>query len=89
LNPLGFIDGRGHGGRGGFVLGGSGTAIGDQSFDGDDHGEGLDLSADAAAGYFGAQVGDFPEAVEDLVAARTEAGQSLSDGVGDVVLRHK
>jgi len=49
------VNGRG----GGSVLVSGGAAIRDQAFDGDDHGEGLDLGGHAGAGPFGAQVGDF------------------------------
>jgi len=38
-------------------------------FYGHDHGEGLDLAGNAAAGHFGGELGDFPEAVQDLFAA--------------------
>jgi hypothetical protein len=69
----GFIDFRGNGWRYGLVLGGSGTAIRDEAFDGDDHGEGLDLAGNAASGHFGAEVRDFPEAGQDLFAAQMEA----------------
>jgi hypothetical protein len=82
--PGGFIDLRGNGWRGGFVLGGRGTAIRDEAFDGDDHGERLDLAGNAPAGHFGAEVGDFPEAVQDLVAARSEPALSLHGTPGQV-----
>ena len=50
---------------------------GDQAFDGDDHGEGLDLGGNAVAGHFGVQVGDFPEAGQDLLAAQVQPAQFL------------
>jgi hypothetical protein len=50
-------------------------AIRDEAFDGDDHGEGLDLGGHAVAGPFGFHVGDFPEAGQDLVAAYTEPAE--------------
>ena len=69
--PGGLIDLRGNGRRGGFVLRGNSAAIRDQAFDGHDHCEGLDLAGNAAAGHFGAQVCDFPESGQDLLAAQT------------------
>jgi hypothetical protein len=71
--PGGGIDWRVNGRRGGFVLGGAGATvripIWDQAFDGDDHGEGLDLGGHAVSSHVGVQVGDFPEAGEDSLAA--------------------
>jgi hypothetical protein len=89
--PLGFIDVHVDLGRGGFGLGGSGTAIRDMAFDCDDHGEGLDLSDKAAAGDFGAYVADFPEAVQDLAAAHVEGVGvccALADGFRGMAVGH-
>ena len=66
------IDLRVNGRRGGFVLRRDSAAIRDQAFDGHDHCEGLDLAGNAASGHFGAQVGDFPEAGQDLFAAQVQ-----------------
>jgi hypothetical protein len=73
--PGGFIESWVNGRRDGFVLGGDNAFIRDQAFDGDDHGDGLDLGGHAAARRFGVHVGDFPEAAQDLVAAHIESGQ--------------
>jgi hypothetical protein len=74
--PGGGIDWRVNGWRGGFVLGGAGAtvvvAIRDQAFDGDDHGEGLDLGGHAVSSHVGVQVGDFPEAGQDSLAAQVQ-----------------
>jgi hypothetical protein len=57
------------GGRsGGFLLREDGEAVdgapvGDEVLHGRDHGEALDLSANAVSGHFGAELGEFPEAV--------------------------
>jgi len=55
-----------------------GAAIWDQAFDGDDHGQGLDLGGSAVAGPFGVQVGDFPEPSQDLLAAQVQPAHFLS-----------
>jgi hypothetical protein len=81
-----FIEWRVNGRRGGFVLGGDGAAIRDQAFDGDDHGEGLDLGGHAVAGPFGFQVGDFPEAGQDFVAAQVEPAQFLGILLDELLL---
>jgi hypothetical protein len=82
--PSGFIDiGFGER-RGGFVLGGGGATVRDQAFDGHDHGEGFDLAGNAVACHFGAQFGDFPEAVQDLFAALFVLAQSLRGTAGEV-----
>jgi hypothetical protein len=100
--PGGFIESWVNGRRDGFALGGDSATIRDEAFDGDDHGDGLDLGGHAAARPFGVHVGDFPEAAQDLVAAHIEPGQFagilldqlllncglLCDGVGDVIFRH-
>src|ERR1700722_3348777 len=49
-----------------------GDAAGNQSFDGYDQGNGLDLAGDVAPGYFVAERGEFPEPGEDLVATKVE-----------------
>jgi hypothetical protein len=73
LAKPGGIDWRVNRWRGGFLLGGRGAtvvvAIRDQAFDGDDHGEGLDLGGHAVSSHVGVQVGDFPEAGQDSLAA--------------------
>jgi hypothetical protein len=70
--PGGLIDLRVNGQRGGFFLRRHSAAIRDQAFDGHDHGEGLDLAGNAASGHLGAEVGDFPEAGQDLFAAQVQ-----------------
>jgi hypothetical protein len=71
------VNGRGDG----FVLSGAGAAvripIWDQAFDCDDHGDGLDLGGHAVSRHFGVQVGDFPEAVQDSLAAQVPPAQFL------------
>ena len=75
--PGGGIDFRINRWRGGFVLGRAGAAIcisiRDQTFDGDDHGEGLDLGGHAVSSHVGVQVGDCPEAGQDSLAAQVQA----------------
>jgi hypothetical protein len=44
---------------------------------GHDHGEGLDLSGNAASGHIGAEVGDFPEAVQYSFAVQVKAAQTV------------
>ena len=44
--------------------------FGNQSFDGYDHRESLDLAGDGASGGFVAKIGQFPEPGQDLVATR-------------------
>ena len=61
--PLGLIDLRVDRRRGGFLLRGEGATVGEEVLHGRDHGEALDLTGNAAAGHFGAEVGEFPEAV--------------------------
>ena len=56
-----------------FLLGGDGSTVGDEVFHGHDDGEGLDLAGNAASGHFGAEVGDFPEAVQYLFAVQVQA----------------
>jgi hypothetical protein len=74
--PGGGIEWRVNWWRGGFVLGGAGATvripIWDQAFDGDDHGEGLDLGGHAVSSRVGIQVGDFPEAGQDSLAAQVQ-----------------
>jgi hypothetical protein len=74
--PSGGIDWRVSGRRGGFVLGGAGAtvvvAIRDQAFDGDDHGEGFHLGGHAVSSHVGVQIGDFPEAGQDSLAAQLQ-----------------
>jgi hypothetical protein len=73
--PSGLMDLRGR--RNGFVLHGAGTTVGDQPFDGYDHGERLDLAGNAASGHFRAQGGEFPETVQDLLAGGRQPGRLL------------
>ena len=40
------------------------AAVGYESFDGYDHGKGFDLAGHAAAGVFGIEIGEYPEAGE-------------------------
>jgi hypothetical protein len=74
--PGGGIDWRVNRWRGGFVLSGAGATvripIWDQAFDGDDHGEGLDLGGHAVSSHVGVQIGDFPEAGQDSLAAQVQ-----------------
>jgi hypothetical protein len=51
------------------------AAVGNQPFDGYDHGKGLDLAGEDAPGYFVAEIGQFPEPGEDLVATKVELAQ--------------
>ena len=51
------------------------AAVGDESFDGYDHGKRLDLAGHAAAGGFGIESCQLPEAGEDLVAADIQGVQ--------------
>jgi hypothetical protein len=92
--PLARIDLRLGGRRGGFLLRGKGATVGDEVLHGHDHGEGFDLAGNAASGHFGAEVGDFPEAVQYFFAVQVQA--ALSFGVlldelllhGGAVLEH-
>src|SRR6202012_2018199 len=63
--------------RGGVLLRRGGVTGGDEVFHGDDHGEGLDLSVNAASGHFRAEAGDFPEAVQYFFAVQAEASSSF------------
>src|SRR5271156_6498305 len=72
--PFGLIDLPFGGRRSGVLLRGAGTTVGDQTFDGYDHRHSLDLAGNAASGDFRAQAGEFPEAVQDSLAAQVEAG---------------
>jgi hypothetical protein len=82
----GGIDIRVGGRRGGFLLRGAGATVRDQALDGHDHGERLDLSGNAAAGHFGPQVGDFPEAGQDLFAPQVQPTQSLGFLLDELLL---
>jgi hypothetical protein len=53
---------------------------------GHDHGEGLDLSGNAASGHIGAEVGDFPEAFQYLFAVQIQAAQTVHGAPGQVGL---
>ncbi len=53
---------------------------------GHDHGDGLDLSGNAASCYFGAEVGDFPETGQYLFAVQVQTVQSLRGAPGQVGL---
>jgi hypothetical protein len=61
-------------------------AIGDQAFDGDDHGEGLDLGGHAVTGSFRVHVGNIPETGQDLVAAHVEPAEFLGILLDEVLL---
>ena len=52
--------------------------IRDQAFDGDDHGEGFHLGGHAVSSHVGVQVGDFPEAGQDSLAAQVQPALLLS-----------
>ncbi len=74
--PLGGIDVCPWDGRGdGCGWGRGEAAVGDESFDGYDHGKRLDLAGHAAAGGFGIESCQLPEAGEDLVAADVQRVQ--------------
>ena len=80
--PGGDIERRVNGRRSGLVFGSESAAVvggsrGDQAFDGDDHGEGLDLRGSAIAGHFGVQIGDLPEAGQDPVSGQAASAQFL------------
>src|ERR1700754_3517323 len=62
------LDGRGPGLRRGWGK----TAVWNQTLDGYDHGESLDLAGNVAPGCFVAESGQFPEAVQDLVATNVQ-----------------
>jgi hypothetical protein len=98
--PSGFIDLCWGQFRCGFVLGGASATVRDEAFDGHDDRDGLDLTCDAVTGHFGAQFGEFPEAVQDLFAAlflavqplRSSTGQVgflIGDGVTDIIFGHR
>ncbi len=59
---------------------------GDEVLHGDDYGEGLDLSSNAALGHFGGEVGDFPEAVQHLFAVQAQGVESVHGTPGQVGL---
>ena len=84
--PGGAIDLRVNGQRGGLVRRRNSAAIRDQAFDGHDHCEGLDLAGNAAAGHFGAQVGDFPESGQNLLAAQILPAQFLGILLDELLL---
>ena len=65
------LDGRGRGLRPGWGE----AAVRNEAFDGYDHGKGLDLAGDAASGHFGAEIGQFPEPGQDLVATKVQLAQ--------------
>ena len=54
-----------------------GATVGDKVFHGHDEEERLDLAGNAAPGHFGAEVGDFPEAVQYLFAVQVQAVLSI------------
>jgi hypothetical protein len=84
------LDGRGHGLRRGWGK----AAIWNQAFDGYDHRESLDLAGDGAPRRFVAKSGEFPEAVQYLVATNVELAQAVgflvhqSFADGGAVLNH-
>jgi hypothetical protein len=61
----------------GLVLGLGMAAVGDQAFDGYDHGHGFNLAGDAAPGGFRAQIGQFPEPGQGLVATQVAPAQGF------------
>jgi len=65
---------------------GWGGAAGDQSFDGYDQRNGLDLAGDGAPGYFVAEIGELPEPGQDLVANKFLIGDCIF-GHGESVPR--
>jgi hypothetical protein len=68
---------------------GWGGAAGNQSFDGYDHGKGLDLAGDGASGYFVAEIDEFPEPGQDLVATKVRRNDWSLAGAqfGELVVR--
>jgi hypothetical protein len=84
------FDGRGRGWRRGWGK----AAVWNQSFDGHDHRESLDLAGDDAPGRFVAESGQFPEAGQDLVATKVQLTQPVGFLVhelfpdGGAVLHH-
>ena len=70
------LDWRGRGLRPGWggaaVIHSSGR---DQTFDGYDHRKSLDLAGDGASGHFVAEIGQFPEPGQDLVATQVQLAQ--------------
>jgi hypothetical protein len=71
----------------GFGLGcGWGGAAGNQSFDGYDQRNGLDLAGDGAPGYFVAEIGELPEPGQDLDANKVLIGDGIF-GHGESVPR--
>jgi hypothetical protein len=85
LEPLSGVDfcldGRGRGAGCGW-----GRAAGNQSFDGYDQRNGLDLAGDGASGYFVAEIGELPEPGQDLVANKVLIGNCIF-GHGESVPR--
>jgi hypothetical protein len=74
--PLRDVDLRG--GRGGGLGPRWGeAAVGDQAFDGYDHGKGVDLAGHAASGGFRVEIGQFPEPGQDLVTTKVKIAQPL------------
>ena len=51
--------------------------VGNQAFDGYDHGKSLDLAGDDTSGHFVAKIGQFPEPGQDLVATKVQLAQPL------------
>jgi hypothetical protein len=87
--PCGDIEGRVNGLWGGLVLGGDSASIRipiwDQAFDGDDHGESLDLGGHAVASPFWVQVGDIPETGQDSVAGHVDPEGFLGILLGELL----
>jgi hypothetical protein len=61
----------------GLVLGWREPAVRDEAFDGYDHRKGFDLAGNAASGGFGAEIGQFPEPSQNLVATEVQVAQSF------------
>jgi hypothetical protein len=56
-------------------LGRGEATVGDEAFEGQDHGHGLDLAGNVASGRFRVEIGQFPEAGQDLVAIKVQLAQ--------------
>jgi hypothetical protein len=84
--PRGGMDLRLGGRRGGFLLRGDGETVGDEVFHSHDHRDGLDLAGNAASCHFGAEISDFPEACQYLLAVQAQPAQSLYGTPGQVDL---
>jgi hypothetical protein len=75
--PLRDVDLRRDWRGGGLGPGWGEAAVGDQAFYGYDHGKGFDLAGHAASGRFRAEIGQFPETGQDLVATKVQIAQAF------------